>query len=188
MTETTTAPQMCPDTTIGAATREVTPSVVSSRWSGTGTPGSSVARRAGLPVRATSASAPTIETTVPAPGICTPGSLHLPTITPSDSDLKRTRFAASAPRRRATSSVTTSKTRSDDVSVATVTATRFSAACSSTSMRRSSSCWSAGAAAWEWSSMSGPEGVERLLVERLGADIDPATVLDADQQRLLDVE
>ena len=51
--------------------------------------------------------------------------------------LKRTRFAASAPSRRATSSVTTSKTRSAAVSVATVTATRFRAACSATSMRRS---------------------------------------------------
>ena len=126
-----------------------------------------------------------IETIVPAPGICTPGSLHLPTITPSSRvGPKRTRFAASAPRRRATSSVTTSKTRSAAVSVATVTATRFSAACSSTSMRRSSSRCSARARRRP----VGPEGVERRLVERLGADVDPASVLDADQQRLLDVE
>ena len=48
---------MSPDTTIGAATRDVTPSSVSRRCSSAGTPGSSVARRAGAPVRATSASA-----------------------------------------------------------------------------------------------------------------------------------
>ena len=55
-----------------------------------------------------------ISTRVPAPGIGTPGSLHLPTMRPSLSldSSKRTRLAASAPSRRATSSVTVSKSTS----------------------------------------------------------------------------
>ena len=42
--------------------------------------------------------------------------------------------------------------------------------------------------AWPRRPRLGPEGVELGLVERLGADVDPAAVLDADQEGLLDLE
>ena len=131
VTETTTAPQSDPDTVIGAATSDVTPSSFSLSARRGDMSGSSTPPRAGRPVNRTRSRGPRSSgTTVPTSAIGIPGSLHFPTISPSSAwrSTKRTRFAASAPSSRATSSVTTSKTASGRSAFATATATRLSAA------------------------------------------------------------
>ena len=189
---------MSPDTTIGAATRDVTPSAISRPWSSAGTPGSSVARRAGAPVRATSASAlpSSIATIVPAPGIW-----HT-RLAPLADDDPFVQGRAEANEVRGVGAEEASHLLGHDVEdplrcrlgrdrhrdAVQGRLLRDERAEVDLVLRHAEIVARVETHRHEATALLGPEGVERLLVERLRADVGPETVAELDEERLLDVE